>query len=97
MEILVQQFAKLLELHLMKGVALDNQFTKLDFMQQQNATDVEKFHIEQSIYNLADKRAALLIQIELKRKEIIIAFHKQYETCLLDVQLDKKIEYFTGR
>lgn len=97
MDILFVQFSQLIDLHLMQSTALDNQFEAIELLEKANATPEEKFLTESAIYNLADSRNATMLKIELKRKEIIIAFHKTYEVCLTDFKLEKKIEYFTGR
>lgn len=90
-------WAQLTQLYMLKGVVLDSQFQELDELDNRGAEPEEKFLTEKAIYNLAATRARLLVQIESTRKEIIIAFHKEYETCLLDHTQERKVEYFTGR
>ncbi len=91
------QWAQLRALYLVKGVCLVSQFTQLENLENAGASPNEKYLVEKAIYSLTDTRARLLVQIESTHKEIILAFHREHEGCLLDHTQERKVEYFTGR
>lgn len=97
MEKLMLQWSQLQQLYLLKGVCLDSQFKELDKYNDNQRDVLEVRLIERAILHLVDTRRLLLLEIESSRKEIILAFHREYEICLLDYKQERKIESFSGR